>query len=415
MSEADTVPPIAAGVGADLRAAREQAGWTLPQVAAALRIRLAYLEALEEGRIGLLPGNAYAVAFMRSYAKILGLDPEEIVRRFRREAAEVNERTELEFPAPLPERGIPAGAIVVVGLVIAIGGYAVWWHGGGAPAPAPQVASVPAHLAAIAQPSKSAGGIPPAFAPGATGTTSTTATSAPDATGDAAPGSAGTTTPGTQSAANASTPAATKSPGPGQGVASARSPAANPAITGTQAATTAAGTGPATGTQATTDGSRATASAQASDTNQAAPVTQTATATPTQPPADASPASALASTLGTSAAAAAAQARANTIVLGATADAWLEVRDPSGTVLLNRVLHKGDTWTVPDQKGLVLTTGNAGGTTITVGTLVIPSLGGNGAVRRNLPLDPAVIRAGGLAANATPPNQGPGQGAPTTN
>ncbi len=401
MSEADTVPPIAAGVGADLRAAREQAGWTLPQVAAALRIRLAYLEALEEGRIGLLPGNAYAVAFMRSYAKILGLDPEEIVRRFRREAAEVNERTELEFPAPLPERGIPAGAIVVVGLVIAIGGYAVWWHGGGAPAPAPRVASVPAHLAAIAQPSKSAGGIPPAFAPGATGATSTTATAAPaqDATGAATPGTTATATPGTQSATSAPSPAATDGSGQGQSVASAQPPAATPATTGTPAI----------------------ASAQASDTTQAAkgaqatPVTQTATASPTQPPADASPASALASTLGTSAAAAAAQAKANTIVLGATADAWLEVRDPVGNVLLNRVLHKGDTWTVPDQKGLVLTTGNAGGTTITVGTLVIPSLGGNGAVRRNLPLDPALIRAGGLAANAAPPNQGPNQGAPTTN
>ena len=403
MSEADTVPPIAAGVGADLRAAREQAGWTLPQVAAALRIRLAYLEALEEGRIGLLPGNAYAVAFMRSYAKILGLDPEEIVRRFRREAAEVNERTELEFPAPLPERGIPAGAIVVVGLVIAIGGYAVWWHGGGAPAPAPRVASVPAHLAAIAQPSKSAGGIPPAFAPGATGATSTTATAAPaqDATGAATPGTTATATPGTQSATSAPSPAATDGSGQGQSVASAHPPAVTPATIGTPAI----------------------ASAQASDTTQAAkgaqatPVTQTATASPTQPPADASPASALASTLGTSAAAAAAaaQAKANTIVLGATADAWLEVRDPVGNVLLNRVLHKGDTWTVPDQKGLVLTTGNAGGTTITVGTLVIPSLGGNGAVRRNLPLDPAVIRAGGLAANAAPPNQGPNQGAPTTN
>ncbi len=403
MSEADTVPPIAAGVGADLRAAREQAGWTLPQVAAALRIRLAYLEALEEGRIGLLPGNAYAVAFMRSYAKILGLDPEEIVRRFRREAAEVNERTELEFPAPLPERGIPAGAIVVVGLVIAIGGYAVWWHGGGAPAPAPRVASVPAHLAAIAQPSKSAGGIPPAFAPGATGATSTTATAAPaqDATGAATPGTTATATPGTQSATSAPSPAATDGSGQGQSVASAQPPAVTPATTGTPAI----------------------ASAQASDTTQAAkgaqatPVTQTATASPTQPPADASPASALASTLGTSAAAAAAaaQAKANTIVLGATADAWLEVRDPVGNVLLNRVLHKGDTWTVPDQKGLVLTTGNAGGTTITVGTLVIPSLGGNGAVRRNLPLDPALIRAGGLAANAAPPNQGPNQGAPTTN
>ena len=34
------------------------------------------------------------------------------------------------------------------------------------------------------------------------------------------------------------------------------------------------------------------------------------------------------------------------IVLRASADAWVQVRDRSGPVLLNRILHAGDTWTV---------------------------------------------------------------------
>ena len=45
--------------GAALRAARERVGWSLEDLAPALRIRLQYLEALEAGRIGELPGNAY--------------------------------------------------------------------------------------------------------------------------------------------------------------------------------------------------------------------------------------------------------------------------------------------------------------------------------------------------------------------
>ncbi len=44
-------------VGQALRAQREQLGWSLPDVAAWLRIRLSYLEALESGQVGKLPGK----------------------------------------------------------------------------------------------------------------------------------------------------------------------------------------------------------------------------------------------------------------------------------------------------------------------------------------------------------------------
>ena len=84
--------------GADLRAAGRRVGWSLPAMAGALRIRLPHLEALEEGRIGDLPGNAYALGFLRTYASALGLDPNEIARRFKAEAAAVNQKTELAFP-----------------------------------------------------------------------------------------------------------------------------------------------------------------------------------------------------------------------------------------------------------------------------------------------------------------------------
>lgn len=47
------LPDVASvGVGSALRMRREQLGWTLPQIADWLRIREAYLEALESGRAG---------------------------------------------------------------------------------------------------------------------------------------------------------------------------------------------------------------------------------------------------------------------------------------------------------------------------------------------------------------------------
>ncbi len=124
----DGVPPLlgAARVGSELRAARQRLGWALPDVANGLRIRLVYLEAIEEGRLSALPGNAYAVGFVRTYATSLGLDPDEVARRFRAESQDVNKKTELTFPAPVPTRGVPAGAVVLLGLLIAGGAYVGW-------------------------------------------------------------------------------------------------------------------------------------------------------------------------------------------------------------------------------------------------------------------------------------------------
>ncbi len=139
----------ASRVGAELRAARENIGWTLPAVAAHLRIRLPYLEAIEEGRIADLPGNAYALGFVRSYAKELGLDPEEIARRFRAEAAEVNRKTELSVPAPVPQRGLPAGALMLLGLIIAVGGYIAWYRVSSDAPPSEVIRPVPERLAEL--------------------------------------------------------------------------------------------------------------------------------------------------------------------------------------------------------------------------------------------------------------------------
>ena len=63
-----------------------------------LHIRQQYLEALEAGRINELPGNAYALGFLRTYASALGLDPNETARRFKAEAAAVTEKTRAGVP-----------------------------------------------------------------------------------------------------------------------------------------------------------------------------------------------------------------------------------------------------------------------------------------------------------------------------
>jgi cytoskeleton protein RodZ len=70
--------------------------------------------------------------------------------------------------------------------------------------------------------------------------------------------------------------------------------------------------------------------------------------------------------------------------------------------LLNRVLKAGETWLVPARTDLLMTTGNAGGTDIVLDGAATPGLGSNGAVRRDLPLNPDQIKDGKLAASVPP-------------
>jgi cytoskeleton protein RodZ len=321
--ERDGALSFAPKAGADLRAARERIGWSLQQIADALRIRLQYLDALEEGRIGDLPGNAYALGFLRTYANTLGLDPNEIARRFKAEASGVNQKTELAFPVPVPERGVPAGAAVLLGVILAIGAYAGWYRlSGEGKLPAETSTQIPMRLAPLVQQA-----VPPAAPP--------TTAPAPIGPAQAAP---------TQPAPAAAAPLV--------------------ALPSSKLAET-----------------------EPVQTEDAPPVPAI------------SPSSAAAAVPTPAMIASSDQPR---ITLRATADSWVQVRDRAGQVLLNRVLHPGETWDVPARSNLLLTTGNAGGTDLLVDGVSGASLGGYGVVRRDLPLDPELIKGGKLPTAAQP-------------
>ena len=337
--------PEAVRSGAELRAARERWGWELPDVAASLRIALSHLEALEDGRISALPGNAYAVGYVRSYAAILGLDAEEMVRRFKAEAAEVGRKTELTFPVPMPDRGLPAGAVMLVGLLLCVFAYVGWYRlSGEGRLPAEALAPIPERLAPLAQQALPP---PPAVAPTVTPAIAPTSVAVAANTAVASPGQY-----------------LGRSPGP--------SPAISP------------GTSPGT-SPATVPGMSASADASA-------PLMPAEPAPAVQPISPSSAAAALVRDPATDALTQ--DTDKGRILLRATADAWIQVKDRSGNLLLNRILKAGETWPVPRQDNLLLTTGNAGGTDIVIDGTTAPSLGGAGAVRRDVVLDPAALSAG---------------------
>jgi len=66
-----------------MRAAREERGISIEDIAASTRIQRGFLEALESGNFSMLPPT-YVRAFIRSYAKEVGLDEAEILREYER-------------------------------------------------------------------------------------------------------------------------------------------------------------------------------------------------------------------------------------------------------------------------------------------------------------------------------------------
>ena len=115
------------GVGASLCAERLRRGEELRTIALSLRIRRDQLEALEEGRYRALPGRAYAIGFIRSYAEYLGLDSAQIVERYRTEYdRDAEGRTDLAFPKAENEKRLPKSVMLIVGVVIAVGIYGGW-------------------------------------------------------------------------------------------------------------------------------------------------------------------------------------------------------------------------------------------------------------------------------------------------
>ena len=72
-------------LGGLLRAKRIKKKWEIDDVARKLRIKPVYLEALEQGHYYAFPARSYGVGFLRSYSKLLDLDPDKMIALFNHE------------------------------------------------------------------------------------------------------------------------------------------------------------------------------------------------------------------------------------------------------------------------------------------------------------------------------------------
>lgn len=72
-------------LGQRLRQLRQESGWSIETIAAELKIATKYVQAIEDGRYDLLPGQVYARIFVRLYARRMELDEAAVMSRFAEE------------------------------------------------------------------------------------------------------------------------------------------------------------------------------------------------------------------------------------------------------------------------------------------------------------------------------------------
>lgn len=117
--------------GENLRREREMRGVELREIADATKISIRFLQALETDRPDVLPGGLFPQAFVRQYARYLGLDADKVVADFVYAHRGVDKTNPPISAAPTAAAMASADApvprlVIVAALAAAVLGLAAW-------------------------------------------------------------------------------------------------------------------------------------------------------------------------------------------------------------------------------------------------------------------------------------------------
>jgi cytoskeletal protein RodZ len=146
----------AATPGAFLRQARERRGVSLRQIAATTKISVMTLDALERGDVPRLPGGIFTRAFIRSYAREVGFDPDQAVRDYLAQCPAAAENEDQSggphaaepFETDAPRAGV-GRAWRFVGVVLPVALVVAYFWFSGRPVPSDRPTPLPAAPAVV--------------------------------------------------------------------------------------------------------------------------------------------------------------------------------------------------------------------------------------------------------------------------
>ena len=320
--------------GENLRREREMRGVSLEEIAAATKISLRFLEAIEREDFSKLPGGIFSRSFIRSYARCLGLDEERVLAEYQMSAHPQEDFDLHRLSAGNATSGRQASRTPLIATLVALallaGGYALFRY-------VPRTAEVPASTppTPVATPPPSPA--PTAPAPAGLGTTTTAPAVNPGGV-SAAPGAAAPSPPG-------ATPSTTPGTTPGTPGSVTIAPGTPP---GSAATTPSAATG-------STPNPKVPAAATPSA---ATPTPQTGSTSPVKPLGEGD----------------------LVLQVAATDRAWVRVK-ADGNTLLERVMTPNEVRTVRAHEAFDFTTGNAQAVILTLNGETLKPLGRRGEVK----------------------------------
>ena len=330
-------------VGAELRDARRRLGVDLETAASDLNIRADYLIGLERNDHAALPGLAYAIGFVRSYATYVGLDPGKMARRFREETSKSPVKQDYTWLKPIEQSRFSRSLVLVLSLAIAGSAYTAWYY----------------RTADVRKPAAAADA---AIFQGAAPVAAARADEAGKTAGTVRP-------PGSDKDAGADTAAPPASARPDGNLEDGA---------GAQREVETAALPPGTSVSVPSGDTARPARDDAPDTEP-----QSTVATPAPAPAPT-------------------RTPAPTIILKALGLAWIRVRDPkTGRVVVEGIMKQGNEVTLPDEAGLVLDAGRPNQIEFLVGGRSAGLAGESAAVRHDISLDPDRLNRAAAAARET--------------
>ena len=118
-------------IGSTLREARVRRNLTLQQVEEDTKIRVKYVQAMENEEFDIMPGPTYVKGFLRTYSEYLGLDPDVIIGEYRSREPRASYRVHEEPFGGVSTLGKPRShrgrnTIVVVAVVCLVVLGVIW-------------------------------------------------------------------------------------------------------------------------------------------------------------------------------------------------------------------------------------------------------------------------------------------------
>ena len=115
-------------IGALFVDARVKKGLTQEDVSRILKVRISAIKQTDRGEEIQSLGSAYIFGFLRSYAKLVDLEPDEIIKNYKSINSERNTKFDYNFPSAIKEKKSLFPVIALFTFLFSLVIYSSWYY-----------------------------------------------------------------------------------------------------------------------------------------------------------------------------------------------------------------------------------------------------------------------------------------------